>query len=65
LATAGDRAPLVCVDYASELRALPTLAPADAIAIIGKLDDAQRLARTNVSPAMVSELVRMALTGKG
>jgi DNA polymerase-3 subunit delta' len=64
LATAGDRAPLVCVDYASELRALPTLAPADAIAIIGKLDDAQRLARTNVSPAMVSELVRMALTGK-
>jgi DNA polymerase-3 subunit delta' len=65
LATAGDRAPLICVDYASELRALPALAPADAIAVIGKLDDAQRLARTNVSPAMVSELVRMALTGKG
>ncbi|HTX04119.1 MAG TPA: hypothetical protein VMD07_10630 [Candidatus Acidoferrales bacterium] len=65
LAVAGDRAPLVCVDYASELRALPAIAPGDAVAMIGKIDDAQRLARTNVSPSMVSELVRMALTGKG
>ena len=64
LASAGDRAPLVCVDFASELRALPAIAPSDAIAMFGKLDDAQRLARTNVSPTMVSELVRMALTGK-
>ncbi|HTU70989.1 MAG TPA: AAA family ATPase [Candidatus Baltobacteraceae bacterium] len=65
LATAGDRAPVICIDYVDSLRGLSSLAPADALAVIGKLDDAQRLARTNVSPAMVSELVRMALTGKG
>lgn len=65
LVTAGDRAPLMSVDYAEDLRALPVLASHDAIALIGKLDDAQRLARTNVSPTMVSEVVRMALTGKG
>jgi DNA polymerase-3 subunit delta' len=64
LAVAGDRATVISVDYATELRALPALPPAEAIAMFGKLDDAQRLARTNVSPTMVSELVRMALTGK-
>ncbi len=64
LAVAGDRATVISVDYAIELRALPALPPAEAIAMFGKLDDAQRLARTNVSPTMVSELVRMALTGK-
>jgi DNA polymerase III subunit delta' len=64
LVAAGDRAPVVSVDYISQLRALPALPPAEAIALIGRLDDAQRLARTNVSPAMVSELVRMALTSK-
>jgi DNA polymerase III, delta subunit len=65
LGTAGDRAVVMSVDYADDLRALPALPPGDAIAMFGKLDDAQRLARTNVSPTMVSELVRMALTGKG
>ena len=65
LATAGDRAVVMSVDFADDLRALPALPPAEAIAMFGKLDDAQRLARTNVSPTMVSELVRMALTGKG
>jgi DNA polymerase-3 subunit delta' len=65
LATAGDRAIVMSVDFVDDLRALPALPPAEAIAMFGKLDDAQRLARTNVSPTMVSELVRMALTGKG
>lgn len=65
LAAAGDRATLLAVDYENELRELPKLAPAEAIAMFEKLDDAQRLARTNVSPTMVGELVRMALTGKG
>jgi DNA polymerase-3 subunit delta' len=64
LGAAGDRAPLVCVDYSDELRNLPALDDATAIALLSKLDDAQRLARTNVSPAMVSELVRMSLTGR-
>ncbi len=63
LAVAGDRAPLVALDYASELRELPNVANESALAMLAKLDDAQRLARTNVSPNMVSELVRMALTG--
>jgi hypothetical protein len=31
------------------------------VALLGKLDEAQRLARTNVSAALVGELVRMAL----
>jgi hypothetical protein len=63
LAIAGDRAPLAAVDYAGDVRALPPPG-AGAAAMLGKLDDAQRLARTNVSPAMVLELVRMALSGK-
>ncbi|HUN28502.1 MAG TPA: AAA family ATPase [Alphaproteobacteria bacterium] len=65
LAAAGDRATVISIDYADDLRALPPLRPSEAIALFGKLDDAQRLARTNVSPAMVSEIVRMALTGSG
>lgn len=63
LSSAGASAPLAAVDYADELRALPALDGRAAIAALGKIDDAQRLARTNVSPAMVSELVRMSLTG--
>jgi DNA polymerase III subunit delta' len=63
LAVAGDRTPLLALDYASELRELPTVPSETSLAMFAKLDDAQRLARTNVSPAMVSELVRMALTG--
>jgi len=63
LATAGEAAPLLALDYASELRELPNVEAGSALAMLAKLDDAQRLARTNVSPNMVSELVRMALTG--
>jgi DNA polymerase-3 subunit delta' len=62
IAAAGEHAPLVALDYASELRALPKAHPARATGMLAKLDDAQRLARTNVSPAMVSELARMSLT---
>jgi DNA polymerase-3 subunit delta' len=63
ITAAGKDAPLVAIDYADELRALPPLKTNHAIAALAKLDDAQRLARTNVSPPMVSEIVRMALTG--
>lgn len=62
---AGEATSLLAVDYAMEIAELPKLEGTDAIALFAKLDDAQRLARTNVSPNMVSELVRMALTGKG
>lgn len=61
---AGAAAKPIAVDYTEEVRRLPALAPDTAIAMLSKLDDAQRLARTNVSPAMVSDLVRMALTGR-
>lgn len=61
---AGEKAPLVAVDYEREVDKLPRLEAAEAIAMLAKIDDAQRIARTNVSPNMVSELVRMALTGK-
>ena len=63
LSAVSSEASLLAVDYGSELRALPAIATPDAFAILSKLDDAQRLARTNVSPQMVSEIVRMALTG--
>jgi len=63
LAVSGDRAPLLARDYASELGDLPKIGSERALAMLAKLADAQRLARTNVSPNMVSELVRMALTG--
>ncbi len=64
LSSAGDGVPISAVDYSAELRELPKVPPAAAIGMIAKIDDAQRLARTNVSPTMVSEIVRMALTGQ-
>jgi DNA polymerase III subunit delta' len=59
--TRGDT-PLVSLDYAGRLRELAPLSSPKAVALLGKIDEAQRLARTNVSPAMVAEIVRMALT---
>lgn len=61
LGEGGKNAPLLAVDYAAELRNLPKVSPERAIAVLGRLTDAQRLARTNVSPALVGEAVRMAL----
>jgi DNA polymerase-3 subunit delta' len=61
----GPSVPLVAPDYGTEIKGLRTLESRDAIAMLAKIDDAQRLARTNVSPAMVGEIVRMALTNKG
>ncbi|MHB8364162.1 MAG: DNA polymerase III subunit [Vulcanimicrobiaceae bacterium] len=60
---AGGGAPLLAIDYEARLRALPAAPNEAAIAILGRLAEAQRLARTNVSPALVVEMVRMALTG--
>ncbi len=50
-------------DYDDRLRSLPPLSGEALGAILGRIDDAQRLARTNVSPSMASEIVRMALCG--
>jgi DNA polymerase III delta prime subunit len=59
--TRGDT-PLISLDYAEKSRELEPLAGTRAVALLSKIDDAQRLARTNVSPGMVAEIVRMALT---
>jgi DNA polymerase-3 subunit delta' len=58
----GDGVALVSIDSAERLRDLKPIEPSAAVALLGKLDDAQRLARTNVSAALVGEFVRMALT---
>ncbi len=62
VAGGGDGVALVSLDHADRLRALKPIEPRTAVALLSKLDDAQRLARTNVRPELVGELVRMALT---
>ena len=62
VATGSDGVALLSADHAERLRKLRPVDPGAAAALLGKLDDAQRLARTNVSPLLVGELVRMALT---
>lgn len=57
-----DRVAVVSLDYADRLRSLGALAPSEAVELLATIDEAQRLARTNVNPAMVGEIVRMALT---
>ncbi|MBV8372919.1 MAG: hypothetical protein JOY69_06635, partial [Candidatus Eremiobacteraeota bacterium] len=63
--TGAKRVPLISSDYAAQLQRLPQIVPARAVELLAKLDDAARLARTNVSAAMVAEIVRMALTKAG
>lgn len=57
----GGDPPLLAVDYANELAELPNIASGSALTLLAKITEAQRLARTNVSPALVGEVVRMAL----
>lgn len=65
LSGAGSGAPVLAVDYAPRLKALPRIAPEIALGVLAKITEAQRLSRTNVSPALVGEIVRMALSGSG
>ena len=62
VASGGDGVALLSLDQAERLRKLKPIDPSAAVALLAKLDDAQRLARTNVSAGLVGELVRMALT---
>ncbi len=62
LSNAGKDAPLLAPDYAAQLRGLPAISVGNATNALAKVTDAQRIARTNVSPALVGEIVRMALT---
>ena len=62
VASGNDGAALISLDQAERLRKLKPIDARAAVALLGKLDEAQRLARTNVSAGMVGDLVRMALT---
>lgn len=63
LTSAGRDARLLALDYGKELTKLPAIDSQTAIGAFAKITEAQRLARTNVSPALVADYVRMALTG--
>src|SRR5579872_5055485 len=62
LSAAGNAATLLAVDYAAQLKRLRPLQAPAALDVFGKIAEAQRLAATNVTPSLVSEIVRMALT---
>ncbi len=64
LSAAGETPPLLAPDYERQLRKLGTLDAQNAISALAKITEAQRMARTNVSPALVGEFVRMAITSK-
>ncbi len=57
----GRGAPLLARDQRERLEALPPREPASFARLLGALADADRVARTNVSPPLVADLVRMAL----
>ncbi|HEY9179920.1 MAG TPA: hypothetical protein VIO32_04325 [Candidatus Baltobacteraceae bacterium] len=62
LTSVGKGAPLLALDYNTELHGLAPIDSQAALAALAKITEAQRLARTNVSPALVADFVRMALT---
>lgn len=57
----GDGVPLLARDQRARLEALPRREPAVFAKILAAIGDAERVARTNVSPPLVADLVRMAL----
>lgn len=65
LSAAGHDVPLLAVDAAAQLRALPALGSENALRVLSRIGDAQRLAQTNVSPGLVADLVRMHLSSLG
>ncbi len=57
----GGGVPLLAPDQRERLAALAPRPPAAFAKLLGALGDAERIARTNVSPPLVADLVRMAL----
>ncbi len=55
-------APLLAPDQAYRLDELPNTDPAAIARALGALGDAERIAQTNVTPALVADLAKMALT---
>jgi len=65
LSVAGLDAPLLARDQTVQLSGLPKRDPVALARLLGALGDAERIARTNVTPALVAGLVRMALAPGG
>jgi DNA polymerase-3 subunit delta' len=61
IASGTDGVTLLSLDQEERLRALRPLGGKNAAAVLAKLNEAQRLAQTNVSPTLVADLARMAL----
>ncbi len=61
----GGGAPLLARDQRAQLERLPPREPAAFARMLAALSDADRIARTNVSPPLVADLVRMALAPPG
>ncbi|HEV2740552.1 MAG TPA: hypothetical protein VGU66_18475, partial [Candidatus Elarobacter sp.] len=53
--------PILARDQRARLEALPAREPVAFARMLAAIGDAERIARTNVSPPLVAELVRMAL----
>jgi len=65
LTVAGKGAPMLAHDLASSIARLPPIAQPDALRALTRLTDAHKLARTNVTPGIIVEMVRMHLSGLG
>ena len=57
----GESVPLLAADQRTRLEALAPREPAQYVKLLTAIGDAERIARTNVSPPLVVELVRIAL----
>ena len=63
LQLAGGEAPLLAPDQAGRLAGLPAPDPVKVVRALGLLGDAERMARTsNVTPSLVADLAKMAVT---
>lgn len=63
LQVAGDDAPVLAADQRAALERLPARDPQTLLRALAAIGEAQRLARTNVSPTLVADYARMALAG--
>ncbi|GAC1534158.1 MAG: DNA polymerase III subunit delta' [Candidatus Velthaea sp.] len=61
IAISGEGAPLLARDQTSALKKLPARDPAVLAKSLAAIGEAERIARTNVTPVLVADLVRMAL----
>lgn len=65
LRVGGADVPLLARDQAERIGHLPAREPAAIARALGALGDAERIARTNVSPALVADLAKIALATVG